>query len=451
MACTPAALNEPVVSGDNERFHPTITLKLRKALRGALVSASVLAVVLGLAADLARAQQEKTQQEKILKIGVLGVMRGPAASWGLVNKYSAETTAQMYNEKGGVDIGGEKYKIQIVAIDDQLDPKLAVAGAERLIRQEGIRYIIGPNVDTTAAVVVPLLRAGNAIDIPYAFASYLYTPPQRNSILGMVASYQVGPIIYRYLKDKRGIKAVSFVARNEADSLNQRDQGVIGAMRVGLTVVSSSEVYEPGTTNFRPVMARVLKGADAGLPQAGQVGGAVTPVGGTPDLIVLAGVAPGDAPLILIALRELGYKGLVSAETAQDAKLLGEAGAAAEGFISVGGASPPETRSPYMEEFVRRYTKLAGEWHDEAGTKVYALEMILRTLQKAGPKAINDVAEFMNAIPTFDIDNPFVKEKTTLRYVGTTFFNQQRQIGVPLVVNEFKGGKFHTLFVGSVE
>lgn len=391
-------------------------------------------------------------QEKVLKIGVLGVMRGPAASWGLVNKNSAETTAQMYNEKGGVDIGGEKYKIEIVAIDDQLDPKLAVAGAERLIRQEGIRYIIGPNVDTTAAVIVPLLRAGNAINIPYAFASYLYTPPQRNSILGMVASFQVGPIIYRYLKDKRGIKAISFVARNEADSLNQRDQGVIGARRVGLTVVSSSEVYEPGTTNFRPVMARVLRATDTEMPpQAGQIGGPTTPVGGTPDLIVLSGVAPGDAPLILIALRELGYKGLVSAETAQDAKLLAEAGAAADGFISVGGASPPETRSPYMEEFVRRYTKLAGEWQDEAGTKVYALEMILRTLQKAGPKAINDVAEFMNVIPTFDIDNPFVKEKTTLRYVGTTFFNQQRQIGVPLVVNEFKGGKFHTLFVGSVE
>src|ERR671916_93543 len=60
--------------------------------------------------------------EKVLKIGVLGVMRGPAASWGLVNRYSAETTAEMYNEQGGVDIGGEKYRIEIVSIDDQLDP-----------------------------------------------------------------------------------------------------------------------------------------------------------------------------------------------------------------------------------------------------------------------------------------------------------------------------------------
>ena len=40
----------------------------------------------------------------MLKIGVLGVMRGPAASWGLVNRYCAETTAEIYNEQGGVEI-----------------------------------------------------------------------------------------------------------------------------------------------------------------------------------------------------------------------------------------------------------------------------------------------------------------------------------------------------------
>ena len=96
-----------------------------------------------------------TNAEDILKIGVLGVMSGSAASWGLVNKYCAETSAQLYNEQGGFEIGGKKYKIEIVPIDDKNDPKLAVSGAERLTKQEGIHYIIGPNVDTTAASVQP--------------------------------------------------------------------------------------------------------------------------------------------------------------------------------------------------------------------------------------------------------------------------------------------------------
>ena len=168
--------------------------------------ALAVGVALGLAGPAAA-------QENVLKIGVLGVMSGPAASWGLVNRYSAEATAQMYNEQGGVEIDGDRYQIEIVSIDDKNDPKLAVSGAERLIHQEGINYIIGPNVDTTAASIVPVVEAGGAINIPYAFSKQLYSPPHGNSILGMIASYQAAPIIYKYLQDEKGVQTVSFVAR----------------------------------------------------------------------------------------------------------------------------------------------------------------------------------------------------------------------------------------------
>jgi branched-chain amino acid transport system substrate-binding protein len=423
----------------------------REILAGAGATAAWLGAGAGRPA-FAQAQPAATSGGKVLKIGVLGVMRGPAASWGLVNRYCAETTAEIYNEQGGVEIGGERYRIEIVSVDDQLDPKLALAGAERLLG-EGIRYIIGPNVDTTAAVIVPLLRANNAANVAYGFGRFLYAPPQRHSILGMIASYQASPIIYNHLRQTKGIRSISFVARREADSLNQRDENVVEARRSGLVVVSSSFTYEPGTLDFRSVMARVLAGRDPppvlkGI--TGQLGGPAAPVGGRPDLIELSGVAPADAPLILIALRELGYGGLVCTETSQDALLLRDAGEAAEGFISVGGGLTPDLFSPYKEDFVRRYTARAGRWHDEAGTKVYALEMILRTLQAVGPAAIADATPFLEAIPAFTTDDPFVKDKRELRYGGERTFNQPRQIGVPLVVNEFRGGALQPLFVGSV-
>jgi branched-chain amino acid transport system substrate-binding protein len=51
----------------------------------------------------------------------------------------------------------------------------------------------------------------------------------------------------------------------------------------------------------------------------------------------------------------------------------------------------------------------------------------------------------------FVMKNPFLKEDKPLKYVGTAYFSQPRQIGVPMVVNEVNGGKFQPLFVGSVE
>ena len=373
-----------------------------------------------------------TLAEDVLKIGVLGVMSGPAASWGLVNKYCAQTSAELYNEQGGFEIGGKKYKIEIVAIDDKNDPKLTVSGAERLTKQEGIHYIIGPNVDTTATSVQPVAEAAGAMYFPYAFQKSLYSPPHGNAVLGMIASYQAGPIIYKYLIDKKGVKSISFIARNESDPLNQRDEGVQAAKKLGLEVKSSNDTYEPGTTDFFPVMSRVVQNGA--------------------DLIVLSGVAPADAPLLIKAARELGFQGTLSTETAQDIKILNEvAGAAADGFISVGGASTPEIRSAEMEKFVDRYKKIAGEWNDEAGTKVYALEIILQTLKQAGPEAINNVELFKKAMPDFGIKNAFLKEDRELKYVGTSYFSQPRQIGVPMVVNEVRDGKFRTLFVGSVQ
>ena len=370
--------------------------------------------------------------EKVLKIGVLGVMSGPAASWGLVNRYCAEAGAQIINERGGFEIGGDKYKIEIVAIDDRNDPKVAVAGAERLIYEDKIHYIIGPNIAPTSMAIVPVIEKGGAMSIPYAFTRELFAVPASNSILGMVASYQAGPVIYKYLMEKENIKTVAFIARNDSESLNQMAEGADAAKKLNLEILSEKDTYEPGTTDFFPVMSSI--------------------VAKNPDLLVLSGPAPADTPLLIKTARELGFKGFMCAENAQDAKVISElAGDAANGFISVGGASTPEIRSEQMEEFIKRYEKVAGEWNDEAGTKVYALEIILNTLKQAGPEAINDVEKFKKAMDTFTMPNPYLKDARPLHYVGTPYYQQKRQISVPMVIVTYEGGEFKTLFVGSVE
>ena len=130
-----------------------------------------------------------------------------------------------------------------------------------------------------------------------------------------------------------------------------------------------------------------------------------------PDLLVLSGVAPANAPLLIRSARELGYEGLISTETAQDATVLEEgAGELANGFISVGGASTPEIASDQMKEFVDRYTKMFGEYNDESNTKVYALQYILDTL-KANPAAIDNVDEFKKTMDTFSAPNPYLKDR----------------------------------------
>ena len=107
-------------------------------------------------------------QNPVLKIGFVGVTSGPAAAWGISNQRSMETRAAWLNELGGVTIGDTTYDIEIVSFDDQKDPKRAIAGMEKMA-QEGIHYVVGPNVDDVAAAVRPVAEAQGIMYFPYAF------------------------------------------------------------------------------------------------------------------------------------------------------------------------------------------------------------------------------------------------------------------------------------------
>ncbi len=366
----------------------------------------------------------------VLKVGFVGVTSGPAAAWGISNQRSMETRAAWINETGGYKIGDVMYDIEIVSFDDQKDPKRAIAGMEKMA-QEGIHYVVGPNVDNGAAAVRPVAEANGIMYFPYAFPKELYTAPASNAVLGMVANYQSGPAIYNYLMEEKGVKTVAFIAANESDPLSQRDSGLAAAEALGLEAVSANVTYQVDTTDFTPVLTPVIRT--------------------NPDLLVLSGVSPANAPQLIRSARELGFQGLISTETAQDAQVLREgAGDLANGFISVGGASTPEIASDMMNEFVTRYTDMFGEYNDESNTKVYALEYILATLA-ANPAAIEDVEAFQQSMDTFEAPNPYMKGDAMMRYVGVSSFGQRRQIAVPLVVNVFQDGEFETLFVAEVD
>ncbi len=261
--------------------------------------------------------------------------------------------------------------------------------------QEDINYLFGPNVDDGAAAVRPVAETQGIMYFPYAFPKELYSAPTSNAVLGMVANYQSGSAIYKYLKDEKSVKSVAFVAANESDPLSQRDGGIEAANVLGLEVVSDNVTYQVDTTDFTAVLTPVMRSQ--------------------PDLLVLSGVSPANAPQLIRSACELGFKGMFSTETVQDATVLREvAGDLANGFMSVGGASTPEIASDDMKEFVKRYTDIFGEYNDESNTKVCALEYILVTLN-ANPVGI-------------EAPNPFMKGDAKMRFVGTTSFGQKRQI-----------------------
>jgi branched-chain amino acid transport system substrate-binding protein len=369
--------------------------------------------------------------QETIKIGFVGTLSGANAAWGTSNVRSMETSADIYNKKGGIEIGGKKYKVEVVPFDDAYDPKIAVAGMEKMA-QEGIKYVVGPNDDAQAIAVRPIAERNKIVYFPYAFNKSLYIKPANYAVFGMIASYQWEPAVYKWLQKNKDIKTVAFLAANAADPLNQRDHGIKIAKDLGLKVVDGKATYKADTRDFFSVITPIVKKK--------------------PDLLVLSGVSPATAPLIIKTARQLGFKGYMAAGTALDAGILKEgAGDAANGFICQGGADA-SIQSDKMAKWVDHYTKMFGEYNDESNTKVFALEYILEVM-KSNPKAINDADEFLKTVDAgWSAPNLFFKDKDAkLKFVGKTTYGQNRQLGVPLTPKIYKDGKFETLFVGQAD
>src|SRR5262249_56051013 len=78
---------------------------------------SVILAVLPAAAGLVAVGPSSTLAQDAIKFGVPTPLSGPAAPWGIPHKNATELIFDEINAHGGLDVGGKKYKLEVVAYD----------------------------------------------------------------------------------------------------------------------------------------------------------------------------------------------------------------------------------------------------------------------------------------------------------------------------------------------
>ena len=69
---------------------------------------------------------------------------GKYSTNGKHTKNGYDLAVKRINEMGGVKVGGKNYKIKVQYYDDESTPARAGQLADRLIKQDGIKFILGP-------------------------------------------------------------------------------------------------------------------------------------------------------------------------------------------------------------------------------------------------------------------------------------------------------------------
>ena len=111
--------------------------------------------VLSLVVSLTLPVQAKVEGDTII-LGAAVSLTGKYTTNGEHTQNGYNMAVQRINDMGGVTVGGKSYKFDIIYYDDESDSGRAAQLAERLIKQDGVQYMLGPYSSGLTKAMAPV-------------------------------------------------------------------------------------------------------------------------------------------------------------------------------------------------------------------------------------------------------------------------------------------------------
>lgn len=112
----------------------------------------------------------QTSGEKFLKMGVSASLTGPSSYLGWHDKGGTILAAEEVNERGGITLRGEKYRLELEMFDNETKPAKAVEGM-RMFSEKDIHLNAGPQLTALAYAAMKFNE-----ELKILFGSYCTTP-----------------------------------------------------------------------------------------------------------------------------------------------------------------------------------------------------------------------------------------------------------------------------------
>ncbi len=111
------------------------------------------------------------QAEQVIRIGLNLPLSGAREAAGISSRDGADLIKDQINGAGGLQVGENKYKIEYVYADNESNPQGAIAATLKLITQDKVLAIVGPNASSNA------IPAGNICE---SFKTPMVSPTSTN-------------------------------------------------------------------------------------------------------------------------------------------------------------------------------------------------------------------------------------------------------------------------------
>lgn len=206
---------------------------------------SITAAIAGVAAlGLTATAEAKVDGDTII-LGSAISLTGKYATNGIDSKNGYDLAVDMINKAGGVTVEGKSYKLKVQYYDDESTPARGAQLAERLINQDGVKYMLGPYSSGLTKAIAPVTEKYQVPMVQAEGASRsLFTQGYRYmfAVLSTSELYLASSIaLAAELAEKNGKKAsdvkIAMAFENDPFSLDVRAGVVEDAEKLGMKIV----------------------------------------------------------------------------------------------------------------------------------------------------------------------------------------------------------------------
>ena len=347
----------------------------------------------------------------VIRFGVATPLSGPAAPWGIPHKGATELIFDEINAQGGLEVGGKKYKLEVVAYDHKYVIAEGVATVNRLISKDGVHFIsvLG---GTVVKAIEETVNETRTLNLPLAYADGLVSPKNPYTFHSFPSPPET-ITFWNWIKQNHpNIKRVASITPNDDTGWWSLKVETNYVAKLGYEVVAR-EFFERPVTDFNPLLLRVLAQK--------------------PDIISVLAAPAGSVGLIIKQARVLGFKGrfihLGQMDTSVVAGIAGKENV--EGTWVHGYVQTPLPEK--IKSWQARYTKKHGEWNATSidfANPALAFVAAVKKAQSLDPKKIAE------ALSTVEFENLWGKA----HFGGKDYYGIGNQIIYPMPFSEVKDG-----------
>ena len=322
-----------------------------------------------------------------VRIGVIAELTGDIPAVGASCKNAAELAVQEINDGGGIQLGEKKYPIELIVEDNAGKADQSASSAQKLITQQKVTAIVGPNASRYALPAAEIAESGKTVLItpwstaPKATLDSKSNASQKYGFRACFIDPFQGGVIAKFTLDNLKLKKTAVLY----DVASEYNKGIAEIFKEiyeknGGTIVA----FETYTTNDKDFSSQLTKIKKA-----------------NPDIIFLPNYY-SEVPLQIQQAKRLGISvPFIGSDSWGSEELLNLCGKDCEGYyFSTHYAA--DSASDATKKFIATYKAKYGTTPDDVAALTYdSFGLLTQAIKTAGRNDRQAVRDALAKIPLY--------------------------------------------------